>query len=202
MYFCNRCGINFTPYRNEWDLLENQLCKNCIPTRFSSKSRKSLDHFCIKCGLVLEKRERKTRVGNIIFISSHLKYCEPCKKLINQPSPPTPRQCVVCGETIGKFAKKYCDDHNTPKKRGENVKINPATNRQSSIKWQKENPEKVKIQRLSKYNSHLLNVLYECRCESDQKHNHHFDYSRPYEVIRLCPGCHAAEHRRIRRVSN
>lgn len=40
-------------------------------------------------------------------------------------------------------------------------------------------------------------VLYECPCESAVKHNHHFDYRRPFDVFKLCPKCHRAEHARI-----
>lgn len=45
--------------------------------------------------------------------------------------------------------------------------------------------------------SDRLRVIYECRCISDRKIKHHFDYYRPYDVFLLCPACHNAEHRRL-----
>ena len=45
----------------------------------------------------------------------------------------------------------------------------------------------------------IISILYECPCKTDEvKQNHHFDYNRPLEVIRLCPKCHGAEHVRLR----
>ena len=50
-----------------------------------------------------------------------------------------------------------------------------------------------------------VRILYECACDNIQtgpagKHNHHFDYERPHEVIRLCPQCHKKEHARLRSI--
>ena len=46
--------------------------------------------------------------------------------------------------------------------------------------------------------THKVKILYECPCDHPKKHNHHFDYDRKYEVIRLCPPCHGKEHSRLR----
>lgn len=40
-------------------------------------------------------------------------------------------------------------------------------------------------------------VVYECACETVDKVNHHYDYSRPLEVVRLCRQCHRREHGRL-----
>jgi hypothetical protein len=37
----------------------------------------------------------------------------------------------------------------------------------------------------------------ECRQASDQLHAHHEDYSKPLEVIWLCPPCHGYRHQQI-----
>lgn len=36
------------------------------------------------------------------------------------------------------------------------------------------------------------------RCGAEKAHAHHHDYSKPLEVTWLCPGCHAAEHKKMR----
>ena len=41
-------------------------------------------------------------------------------------------------------------------------------------------------------------ILYECQCITNKKEHHHFDYTKPCEVILLCRACHAAEHVRLR----
>ena len=64
-------------------------------------------------------------------------------------------------------------------------------------KWRERNPFKDSIHRIVARNLSKVKVLYECPCKSDNKHNHHFDYTRPFEVIRLCPGCHRIEHKRL-----
>jgi hypothetical protein len=67
-----------------------------------------------------------------------------------------------------------------------------------------ERTEEQKFELLRKYRQRksrvtiYFNVLYECRCENKKKENHHFDYSRPLEVIRLCSSCHKNEHKRLR----
>lgn len=45
------------------------------------------------------------------------------------------------------------------------------------------------------------NILYECSCpytDGMQKIMHHFDYSKPYDVILLCSACHTVEHNRLK----
>jgi hypothetical protein len=49
---------------------------------------------------------------------------------------------------------------------------------------------------------HVNLIRYECRCQNDNKHDHHFDYSRPTEVLRLCPSCHRTEHKRLKKLAN
>ena len=65
-------------------------------------------------------------------------------------------------------------------------------------RWQREHAKEQKACWISNHYPDLVKVFYECPCDHSDKHNHHFDYTRPFEVIRLCPTCHAAEHKRLR----
>jgi hypothetical protein len=64
-------------------------------------------------------------------------------------------------------------------------------------------PERAKTDMVQKaYNryksakQHVI-VVYECACETPKKVNHHYDYERPYEVVKLCNSCHRKEHARL-----
>ena len=50
---------------------------------------------------------------------------------------------------------------------------------------------------LMNQNPEQVQIFYECPCDTVIKVNHHFNYFRPYEVIRLCNKCHGLEHKRI-----
>lgn len=64
-------------------------------------------------------------------------------------------------------------------------------------KWIKENPEKRKA------NIIIGNLLRSGKivkqpcifCGNKKVHGHHFDYSKPKEVVWLCPSCHKKVHR-------
>ena len=72
--------------------------------------------------------------------------------------------------------------------------------RRLAREWQKRNPAKMVASRLARHYPELLQILYECPCETNGngKHHHHFDYARPYEVIKLCDSCHMKEEKRLR----
>lgn len=67
--------------------------------------------------------------------------------------------------------------------------------------WQQENKEKVKASYAARYYAERVDILYECRCKTDYKENHHYDYDRPYQVIRLCPKCHKEWHNKLRNLN-
>lgn len=190
--YCNICKIEFEPWADRWSLLEFKRCKICVGKGYiQGFSLVGKDTYCIECGAVLEKYKRKTRSGNYISTSAGKLYCDNCK-----PQKSSKRYCVVCNVLILDKAHKYCPDHKPP------YKINPVINRRTSIAWAKNNPKKATASRLARYHSYKVAVIYECPCDSKNKQNHHFDYDRPYEVIRLCPKCHSLENIRLKKVAN
>lgn len=60
--------------------------------------------------------------------------------------------------------------------------------------------DKIRRDRKDKLNGteNGLNVLYECKCISQDKVYHHPNYQKPKEVIKLCHSCHKLEHSRLR----
>jgi len=73
-------------------------------------------------------------------------------------------------------------------------------NLRHSVRWQDANPEKLAAQyavRNAKDRGDLKPQP--CRdCGSKRVHGHHHDYSKPLDVIWLCPRHHREEHARLR----
>lgn len=78
------------------------------------------------------------------------------------------------------------------------INLNPDLYDKNRETWRQRNPEKEKAKDFASNNPNKLIILSECPCAYPKKHNHHFDYSRPLEVMKLCPTCHIAEHKRLR----
>lgn len=63
-------------------------------------------------------------------------------------------------------------------------------------------PERITAQNLANTHPDKIIVVGTCSCDVKNKHKHHPDYSKPFEVYKLCPACHAAEHKRLRSLKN
>jgi len=190
--FCNRCRIEFEEWKDRHGYSQSRYCPTCHQKTWDApKELAGIDHFCIYCGKMLARVERKARNDKTYLTSGHKKCCESCK-IITIPEK-RQRKCVVCGVHLLDKAHKYCPDHKPSSK-----SINPVTNRRNSLAWQRNNPDKVNAQVFAKTHPSEVYVLYECRCDHPRKHNHHFNYKLKNIVIRLCPSCHAAEHKRLR----
>ena len=50
--------------------------------------------------------------------------------------------------------------------------------------------ERKKIAQESYHNSYNLTIIDECSCPAEKKQNHHPDYDKPNEVMKLCIKCH------------
>lgn len=188
--FCNHCGNKFEVWKTKYGWMQKDLCSSCHEIQWEQKSnRKEKDAFCVKCGELLPKHLMRTKTGKTYYTSAPNLYCDQCK----QPVVKIKRKCIVCEAILVGKAHKYCPDHKPA-----SPKINPITNRRSSIAWAKNNPQKVNAAVFARTHSSEIYVLYECRCDHPRKHNHHFNYKFKNIVIRLCPTCHAAEHARLR----
>ena len=150
--------------------------------------------FCNTCG--------KSYVPNSKTIDDR------CLECIRNWSSATGKYCITCGQEIpripvsrknrnGKLITvsvytgyKYCSEcKDNSRKRASLL---------AAQQWQKSNPEKVKAHILTRCHPDQLVILYECPCEVEKKYNHHHDYTKPMEVIRLCHKCHRKEHARLR----
>lgn len=74
--------------------------------------------------------------------------------------------------------------------------------RQNVIKQKARYPEKV-VARTAVGNAIRDGRLIRCKCERCSEtvgvHAHHEDYSKPLDVMWLCPICHAARHKELRK---
>ena len=104
------------------------------------------------------------------------------------------RLCAKCGEPRPSHKVKYC----------EKCSWDVCCYKSKPSKYSKEryhkNSKKIKARSATWYADIVgkLDVIYECRCKDKKKFNHHFDYDRPREVIRLCRNCHLVEHYRLK----
>ena len=146
------------------------------------------NEYCINCGKELTGKKSK--------------YCSYECQLLKIGRLSTPRYvlCVICKRPIlsRRGTSKYCSGSC----RYENQKGKYKKDFIEAIKRQKKyaekHPEKVKAQKLLQYAVMRGNVLKSDYCEMCsvycKTHGHHSDYSKPYDVLWLCPKCHKGIH--------
>jgi hypothetical protein len=199
---CKQCNTEFYGY--EYANLKRTFCsKSCRAIFYNHLRAKN-------------KEERECPVCHNLFdvTTVRTKYCSiKCREIgrrkpkpIYIPKPPRIKQCGVCGKSFQVYTNaKFCADCRETEKL-KNARAYWKTEKYKEAhkrlarEWQKNNPLKDKASRLAKCHPDRLNILFECLCEATGKHHHHFDYSKPYDVILLCDHCHAAEHARLRRL--
>ena len=130
--------------------------------------------YCNCCRTKFPKRE------NIPFRGIAAKFCDLCLESYYDKDSTFKNKrcyCISCGDILEK-----------PDKHSDKISrircINCLT--------------RTDIGHLMTQNSHMVNIISECDCAADTKIRHHFDYSRPYDVVLLCSLCHFAEHRKLK----
>ncbi len=189
---CTLCRKQFKQDEKIW-WAHKGYCPECKSKKEPGWTLSTRDTYCIICGNIIKKTKRRFGLDGFLVISTHKRYCEKCKASRVEPKP---RRCIVCDDRITTRAHKFCDNCKPHKQQP--YKANPVANRRASTKWAKNNPGKVQASILARQHPGLVKTVYECACESKKKVNHHFDYTQPYEVLRLCPACHSKEHTRLR----
>jgi hypothetical protein len=190
----------------------------CYKPKFCSHSCRSSFYNKLR---TKEKEKKECPVCHDLFEVTPVrtKYCSiKCRGLARRkpesekkqyiPKEPKIKLCAVCGaeflQTRGNV--KYCltcrktEALKNARAYWQTEKYKEA-HRRKAREWQKSNPLKTKAQYLAKKYSDQLNIIYDCPHQVEGKHRHHFDYSRPFDVLILCDSCHAAEHARLRSLS-
>lgn len=92
--------------------------------------------------------------------------------------------CIYCGDVLPKY--KYT--HSTGK-----TIITSARSRYCKNCIQLHGGKNMAHIAVKKYPEDII-VLYEHPCKSKMKINHHPDYNKPLEVVKMCRSCHVFEH--------
>lgn len=201
---CKQCGKDFESYES----LNKKFCSVSCRCTFLNKSRR----------IEREKRECPTCHNLFEVTKFRTKYCSTkCSGIARRkpasekpqyiPKPPKTKNCLVCGNEFtfihhAKFCPACREGEKLKKARAYwHTEKYKEAHRRKAREWQKSNPLKTKAQYFAKKYPGQLNILYECPCSAPGKHRHHFDYTKPFDVIILCDSCHAAEHKRLRSLS-
>lgn len=199
---CEWCGREFLSYRIKLSRFCSKPCSCAAGNAHRKKTREQRE--CPVCHNLFEVTTVRTKhCSNKCRYIGHRKAESEKFKYI--PKPPKVANCEVCGiEVVYKGKKvKYCPSCRVAHaaqhahKYSQTEEYKEAHRRRARI-WQLSNPEKSKVQSLTKSHPERLNIIYECPCVSAGKHHHHPDYSKTYDVVLLCDGCHAKEHVRLR----
>lgn len=125
-----------------------------------------------------------------------------------------PFDCSKCGRTVVadqghvSHAKRICRDckresRNTEANRAylsSRRKSHPEVIRESMRRWREKNPHKWQAEQQLNKAIRLGTVVRPKQCDHCKSftriEGHHFDYSRPLDVMWLCRKCHMAQHRK------
>ena len=143
------------------------------------KHKSMLDGYLNKCKVCVKTRVNNHRVANIEKIMEY-----------DRNRPNSRERVKKNSERIERYKKE------------DPIKYKKAQEQKN--KWAKENRNKNNAQQQARRAvfKGTIKRLYKCeRCEETENlQGHHPDYSKPLEVLWLCPKCHGAEHARLNEI--
>jgi len=132
--------------------------------------------YCYKCGKTKEKEEFYKNKSKRDGLATECKCCDKKRKQT----------------TSYKFKKAKTDKKYSLSLNGKKIK------NKACKKWQQKNRFKYNAQIIHNYYLKINNIKKPCNCSHCNKEEnldaHHFDYSKPLEVVWLCRQCHIDLH--------
>jgi hypothetical protein len=151
---------------------------------------------CFKCGAEKNLSEFYKHKG---MADGHLNKCKECTRLDVKERAESPEMIEIIREEKRLWARTA---------RGSETLKNYSSSLQGKEKqrlakklWNINNKKKVECNRMvnNAVRSGFLKKPKQCQvCSAEPKriHGHHCDYSKPLDVIWMCPSCHAEWHRK------
>lgn len=108
-----------------------------------------------------------------------------------------PQRCKAC---VAMKTRAHCRNHPEQRVAYMATERGKEVNRRALVKYNNINPDKYtarwKVREALKSGRLQKGI---CACGSEKANAHHWDYSKPLDVIWLCSACHVEEHNRLRR---
>lgn len=209
---CKECGKDFLEYTYSTRVNCSKECQGIAAARRRTKKRET--RTCVICGKAFEIIPSRKDQCCSRECSDKKRSLTCAARPPKPPREPKVRHCITCGaDIINRGGAKWCKScqksgrreaartyYKTQQYKEAHRRIALDQMDNLAREWQKRNPAKMVASRLARHYPELLQILYECPCEinGNGKHHHHFDYARPYEVIKLCDSCHMKEEKRLR----
>lgn len=207
---CLMCGKEFLCYGDKKKYCSPN-CYHAAPSKRKGKGKEKEKRECPICHDLFEVTFVRTKhCSNKCRYIAHRK--NPLMAIINTPHIPIVKICLDCGIEFtvktNETRCSSCQEISRKKWAREYAKEYSKTDKWKTvhnihaINWQHKNKKKVQAASRAKGHSEWVTVLYECPCDYPNKYNHHPDYKKVFDVYKLCPACHSAEHVRLRSLLN
>ena len=163
-------------------------CWKCGSTEnlmISGHYKTSTYHKCRKCHNEISKKYYKPK-PKLADWGKVCRYCNSTDNLVIYSETKKGEQAWICTDCNTNKSREY-------RKNGGNVSIRKATK-----KWNSKNKEKHNVHGILRYYEKKGSIIRPETCSKCNKKvkvdGHHYDYSKPLEVVWLCRKCHKEEH--------
>jgi hypothetical protein len=151
---------------------------------------------CFKCG---ERKRLNEFYKHPQMGDGHLNKCKECTKIDTTAN----RNKNIKYYRQYDLERMHAPNRTKARKIYQQTKAGKDVKKRASKKWSELNKSKkrthLKVKRAIMAGKLIRKPCKICKNEKSQAH--HPDYSKPLSVIWLCSWCHAAEHKRLRRIS-